>query len=54
MMTAAIVQHYIYQASECGYYAATCEAQPFTSLNVWIQTPSYVRPPLLLTSRNQF
>lgn len=41
MIAAAVTQHYIYQRSACGNYAATCEVEPFVeSLNVWIQTPS--------------
>ncbi|VDC06867.1 unnamed protein product [Peniophora sp. CBMAI 1063] len=41
MLAAAVLQHYIYKTSPCGYHAAdpTCEVSP---LNVWIQTPSYV------------
>ncbi|GAA6038522.1 hypothetical protein JCM8097_004610 [Rhodosporidiobolus ruineniae] len=43
MMCAAVVQNEIYKRSECGTSAATCDAEPFVpSLNVWIQTPSYV------------
>ncbi|GAA5830943.1 hypothetical protein JCM11251_005087 [Rhodosporidiobolus azoricus] len=43
MVCAAVVQHEIYKRSACGRYAATCEEELFVpSLNVWIQTPSYV------------
>ncbi|GAA6004046.1 Ptr2p [Rhodotorula paludigena] len=43
MIAAAVTQHYIYQRSACGNNAATCEVEPFVeSLNVWIQTPTYV------------
>ncbi|TNY20049.1 PTR2-domain-containing protein [Rhodotorula diobovata] len=43
MMCAAVVQHEIYKRSVCGHNAATCEEEPFIeSLNVWIQTPSYI------------
>ncbi|KAL4726136.1 hypothetical protein ACLX1H_006813 [Fusarium chlamydosporum] len=41
MIWAAIVQHYIYQKSECGMYASgeDCTTAP---INVWAQTGSYV------------
>ncbi|KAH9919971.1 oligopeptide transporter [Epithele typhae] len=46
MVWAAVVQHYIYKTSPCGYAAATCtdaDGNPLTSpLNVWIQTGAYV------------
>ncbi|GAA5973688.1 hypothetical protein JCM11641_005080 [Rhodosporidiobolus odoratus] len=43
MACAAITQHFIYAKSVCGTSAATCDAEPFVpTLNVWIQTPSYV------------
>ncbi|EKM53217.1 uncharacterized protein PHACADRAFT_259421 [Phanerochaete carnosa HHB-10118-sp] len=46
MVWAAVVQHYIYKTSPCGYTAATCfdsDNNPLVSpLNVWIQTGSYV------------
>jgi len=46
MIWAAVVQHYIYKTSPCGYYAGTCfdaKKNPLVSpLNVWIQTGSYV------------
>ncbi|GAA5862560.1 hypothetical protein JCM8547_002104 [Rhodosporidiobolus lusitaniae] len=43
MMCAAIVQWKIYDLSACGNNAATCDEEPYVpSLNVWIQTPSYV------------
>ncbi|KAI0746828.1 oligopeptide transporter [Daedaleopsis nitida] len=46
MIWAAVVQHYIYKTSPCGYAAATCrdaDGHPLTSpLNVWIQSGSYV------------
>ncbi|KAG5811893.1 hypothetical protein H9Q74_000584 [Fusarium xylarioides] len=41
MIWAAVVQHYIYQKSECGKYASSedCAA---VEINVWAQTGSYV------------
>ncbi|KAJ7235495.1 POT family-domain-containing protein [Mycena rebaudengoi] len=46
MIWAAVVQHYIYKTNICGYSVGTCEdadGNPqFSSLNVWIQTGSYV------------
>ncbi|OBZ77984.1 putative peptide transporter ptr2 [Grifola frondosa] len=46
MIWAAVVQHYIYKTNPCGYYVATCQdadGNPLvSSLNVWIQTGSYV------------
>ena len=46
MIWAAVLQHYIYKTSPCGYYAGECldgAGNPITSpLNVWIQTGSYV------------
>ncbi|RKL43532.1 putative peptide transporter ptr2 [Fusarium proliferatum] len=41
MIWAAVVQHYIYQKSECGMYASgdDCAEAP---INVWAQTGSYV------------
>ena len=46
MIWAAVVQHYIYKTNPCGYHVATCadaDGRPITStLNVWIQTGSYV------------
>jgi proton-dependent oligopeptide transporter, POT family len=46
MIWAAVVQHYIYKTSPCGYEAATCEDSEgnalVSPLNVWIQTGSYV------------
>ncbi|TFK50393.1 proton-dependent oligopeptide transport family protein [Heliocybe sulcata] len=46
MIWAAVVQHYIYKTSPCGYEAATCadaDGNALVSpLNVWIQTGSYV------------
>ena len=36
----AVVQHYIYDTSACGYDATTCKS--VSPLNVWIQTGSYV------------
>ncbi|KAI0029761.1 PTR2-domain-containing protein [Vararia minispora EC-137] len=41
MIWAAVVQHYIYQRSPCGYYAANSGCDP-APLNVWIQSGSYV------------
>ncbi|ESK92850.1 oligopeptide transporter [Moniliophthora roreri MCA 2997] len=41
MAWAAVVQHYIYQTSPCGYRANECANNP-SPLNVWIQTGSYV------------
>lgn len=48
MIWAAVVQHYIYKTSACGYSAATCldankEALP-APLNVWIQSGRYLAP----------
>lgn len=34
------MQHYIYKTNPCGYYVSTC--QETSTLNVWIQTGSYV------------
>ena len=46
MVWTAVVQHYIYKTNPCGYYVSTCkdaQGNPLTSsLNVWIQTGSYV------------
>lgn len=46
MCWAAVVQHYIYQRSPCGYQAASCEDEEGNRLvapiNVWAQTGSYV------------
>ncbi|KAI0682220.1 oligopeptide transporter [Earliella scabrosa] len=46
MIWTTVVQHFIYKNNPCGYYVATCkdaDGSPITStLNVWIQTPSYV------------
>lgn len=46
MIWAAVLQHYIYKTSPCGYQAGTCEdadGNALTSpLNVWIQTGAYV------------
>ncbi|KAJ7686007.1 peptide transporter PTR2A [Mycena rosella] len=46
MVWAAVVQHYIYKTNPCGYSVGTCEdadGNPAVStLNVWIQTGSYV------------
>ncbi|PPQ93583.1 hypothetical protein CVT25_005463 [Psilocybe cyanescens] len=42
MIWAAVVQHYIYKTSPCGYSAADCEAPNVSPLNVWIQTGSYI------------
>ncbi|KAF9771450.1 hypothetical protein IL306_010916 [Fusarium sp. DS 682] len=41
MVWAAVVQHYIYQKSECGMYASG-EDCPVVEINVWAQTGSYV------------
>lgn len=41
MVSAAVCQHYIYKTSPCGEYAGECDAGNST-LNVWIQTPTYV------------
>lgn len=46
MLWAAVVQHYIYKRSPCGYQAASCvdaegNALP-SDLNVWIQSGAYV------------
>ncbi|KAJ8520799.1 hypothetical protein ONZ45_g2420 [Pleurotus djamor] len=42
MIWAAVLQHYIYKTSPCGYHAADCRAPNVSPLNVWIQTGSYV------------
>jgi proton-dependent oligopeptide transporter, POT family len=46
MIWAAVVQHYIYKTSPCGYHAAgdlpNGDPCPVSPLNVWIQTGSYV------------
>lgn len=47
MIWACIIQYYIYQKSECGYYAAGTLADgetpcPPVDINVWAQTGSYV------------
>ncbi|KAK4052077.1 hypothetical protein OIV83_002371 [Microbotryomycetes sp. JL201] len=43
MIAAAVVQHYAYLKSPCGYNASECDATPpFADYSVWIQTPSYV------------
>ncbi|KAF5988098.1 proton-dependent oligopeptide transporter POT family [Fusarium coicis] len=41
MIWAAVVQHYIYQKSECGKYASG-EGCTVVEINVWAQTGSYV------------
>jgi POT family proton-dependent oligopeptide transporter len=41
MIWAAIVQHYIYQKSDCGMYASG-EDCPEAPINVWAQTGAYV------------
>ena len=45
MIWAAVVQHYIYKTSPCGYHAATCRYPDGTPnpapLNVWIQSGRY-------------
>ncbi|KAH9919966.1 peptide transporter PTR2A [Epithele typhae] len=46
MVWAAVLQHYIYKTSPCGYEAASCadaDGNPLTSpLNVWIQAGPFV------------
>jgi len=42
MVWAAVVQHYIYKTSPCGYSANDCTGEKSSPLNVWIQTGSYV------------
>ncbi|KAI0710676.1 MFS peptide transporter [Earliella scabrosa] len=46
MIWTAVVQYFIYKNNPCGNHVATCrdaDGNPITStLNVWIQTPSYV------------
>jgi POT family proton-dependent oligopeptide transporter len=42
MVWAAVVQHYIYKTSPCGYSANDCTGDMSSPLNVWIQTGSYV------------
>ncbi|KAG8899287.1 hypothetical protein FRB99_006823 [Tulasnella sp. 403] len=41
MVWAAVIQYYIYQRSECGYYANGNKCAP-TDLNVWTQSGSYI------------
>jgi len=40
MVWAAVVQHYIYKTSPCGYHANDCTGTDTSPLNVWIQTGS--------------
>ncbi|KAJ3575009.1 hypothetical protein NP233_g1373 [Leucocoprinus birnbaumii] len=42
MVWAAVLQHYIYKTSPCGYSASDCTGDHTSPLNVWIQTGSYV------------
>jgi POT family proton-dependent oligopeptide transporter len=43
MIWAAVVQHYIYKTNTCGDYVSDCTSDGIvSSLNVWIQTGSYV------------
>ncbi|KAF8328997.1 peptide transporter PTR2A [Amanita rubescens] len=42
MVWAAVVQHYIYKTSPCGYQAGACVAPQVSPLNVWIQSGSYI------------
>ncbi|KAF8722747.1 hypothetical protein AX14_009566 [Amanita brunnescens Koide BX004] len=42
MIWAAVVQHYVYKTSPCGYHANQCVIPQVSPLNVWIQTGSYV------------
>ncbi|KAF4584875.1 hypothetical protein EYR40_001700 [Pleurotus pulmonarius] len=42
MIWAAVLQHYIYKTSPCGYFAADCKAPNVSPLNVWIQSGSYI------------
>ncbi|WWD18336.1 hypothetical protein CI109_102786 [Kwoniella shandongensis] len=42
MVYGAIVQWKIYQESDCGYYASTCET--VTSWSIWAQVPLYSLP----------
>lgn len=45
MVWAAVVQHNIYHTNPCGYYVSTCKVDGevrVSTLNVWIQTGSYV------------
>ncbi|KAF8335597.1 hypothetical protein F5887DRAFT_609974 [Amanita rubescens] len=39
---AAVIQHYIYKTSPCGYQAGECVAPQVSPLNVWIQSGSYI------------
>ncbi|KAI0129181.1 POT family protein [Xylariales sp. AK1849] len=41
MVVAAIIQHYIYVYSPCGYAASDCKEEP-QQMSVWIQTPAYI------------
>jgi POT family proton-dependent oligopeptide transporter len=41
MVWACVVQYYIYQKSECGYYASENDCAP-VPISVWAQTGSYV------------
>jgi proton-dependent oligopeptide transporter, POT family len=40
MVSATVVQHYIYENSPCGRYASDCDEKP--GISVWAQTPAYV------------
>jgi len=43
MVSAAVIQHFIYQTNECGKYASDCVSeQKFSPINVWVQTVPYV------------
>jgi proton-dependent oligopeptide transporter, POT family len=42
MIWSAVVQHYVYKTSPCGYHASDCTEPDVSPLNVWIQTGSYV------------
>lgn len=41
MITAAVIQHYIYVYSPCGTAASDCDTPP-AEMSVWIQTPAYI------------
>ncbi|KAK7436702.1 hypothetical protein VKT23_018957 [Stygiomarasmius scandens] len=42
MIWAAVVQHYIYKTSPCGFEANSVDCKEVSPLNVWIQSGSYV------------
>lgn len=42
MIWAAVLQYYIYQTNPCGYEADAATCEDVSSLNVWIQSGSYI------------